>query len=429
MGITIVQKSDLRSKKKRSKIALVLSGGAITGGAFKLGGLQALNGFMLNRNIVDFDMFIGTSAGSFLATYLANGITTDQLANSFEGKDGHVDPIMISEFYALNLKDVLTAPTHIVEHLATTAIKGILDFVKTNNVFQKKFRRRLTAMVMRPTYKNIQAFVQYCLLQELEKKPQPAFPWHFIPNGIFTTDKLEQSTRQNLKKNKLCNDFETLYQQRRRRLYIISMILDTAERVVFGPDEKNDVSISKAMQASIALPLFYKPVRIENEDYIDGALAKTTSMDVAIAKKADLIICYNPFRPFNRGRHIEMNQEKITRVPIAEDGIYAVLNQAMRTMLHTRLMNGIQLWKKDPNFDGDIILIEPTEYDATFFDMNPMAFWERRRAATRGYESVRKSIRRQYPQLKQILNAHGIRVDPGFDVDGGDSGYTEKDAA
>ena len=100
MGITIVQKSDLRSKRKRSKIALVLSGGAITGGAFKLGGLQALNGFMLNRNIVDFDMFIGTSAGSFLATYLANGITTDQLANSFEGKDGHVDPIMISEFYA-----------------------------------------------------------------------------------------------------------------------------------------------------------------------------------------------------------------------------------------------------------------------------------------------------------------------------------------
>jgi len=136
MGITIVQKSDLKLKKKRSTIALVLSGGAITGGAFKLGGLQALNGLMLNRNIVDFDMFIGTSAGSFLATYLANGITTDQLANSFEGKEGHVDPIMISEFYSLNLKDVLTAPTHIVEHLATMAIKGALDFIKTNNVIQ-----------------------------------------------------------------------------------------------------------------------------------------------------------------------------------------------------------------------------------------------------------------------------------------------------
>lgn len=429
MGITIVQKSDLNLKKKKSTIALVLSGGAITGGAFKLGGLQALNGFMLNRNIVDFDMFIGTSAGSFLATYLANGITTDQLANSFEGKDGQVDPIMISEFYALNLKDVLTAPTHIVEHLATMAIKGAFDFIKTNNVFRKKFRRRLATMVTRPTYKNVQAFVQYCLLQELEKKPQPTLPWHFIPNGIFTTDKLERSTRQNLEKNKLCNDFETLYKQRQRRLYIISMILDTAERVVFGPDDENDVSISKAMQASLALPLFYKPVRIGNEDYIDGALAKTTSMDVAIAKGADLIICYNPFRPFNRGRHMEINQDKTARVPIAEDGIYAVLNQAMRTMLHTRLMNGVRLWEKDPDFHGDIILIEPTEYDATFFDMNPMAFWERRRAATRGYESVRESIRRKYPQLKQILNAHGIRVDPDFDVEGGDSGYTVKDAA
>lgn len=429
MGITIVHKSNPKRKKKKSTVALVLSGGAITGGAFKLGGLQALNQFMHNRDIVDFDMFIGTSAGSFLAAYLANGIATDQLANSFEGKEGQVNPIMVSEFYALNLKDVLTAPTHVIEHLATSAIKGVFDFIKTNNVFQKKFRRRLTTMVTRPTYENIQAFVRYCLLQELEKTPQPALPWHFIPNGIFTTDKLERSTRQNLEKNALSNDFDALYEQRRRRLYIISMILDSAERVVFGPDEKNDVSISKAMQASIALPLFYKPVRIGNEDYIDGAMAKTASIDVAIAKGADLIICYNPFRPFNRGRHIEINQEKAARVSIAEDGIYSVLNQAIRSMLHTRLMNGIRLWEKHPDFNGDIVLIEPTEYDATFFDMNPMAFWERRRAAIRGYESVQASIRRKYPQLKAILNTHGIQVDPDFDAEVRDSGHTEKDAA
>ena len=34
MGITIVQKSDPRVRKKNPKIALVLAGGAITGGAF-----------------------------------------------------------------------------------------------------------------------------------------------------------------------------------------------------------------------------------------------------------------------------------------------------------------------------------------------------------------------------------------------------------
>jgi len=377
---------------------------------------------MLNRNIVDFDIFVGTSAGSFLTTYLANGVTTDQLASSFEGRQSNVDPIMISEFYALNLKDILTAPTHIAEHLTTMAVKGAIDFIKTNNIFRKEFRKRLLAMAVRPTYENVQAFVHYCLLRESGKKTRPTLPWHFIPNGIFTTDKLEQSTRKNIEANKLCNSFNTLYKKRNRRLYIISMMLDTAERVIFGPDEKNNISISKAMQASIALPLFYKPVRIDESDYIDGSMTKTASMDVAIAKGADLVICYNPFRPFNRNRHDEMNKAtKGSRIRIAEDGIYAVLNQATRAMLHTRLMHGIRLWEKHPGFHGDIILIEPTEYDASFFDMNPMAFWERRRAAMRGYESVRQSIRRKYPQIKQILNAHGILVDPDFDADPIDS--------
>ena len=109
-----------------------------------------------------------------------------------------------------------------------------------------------------------------------------------------------------------------------------------------------------------------------------------------------------------------MNPDKALRNRIAEDGIYAVLNQAMRSLLHTRLMNGIRLWEKDPDFHGDIVLFEPTEYDATFFDMNPMAFWERRQAAVRGYESVRQSIQDAYPALKKVLNTHGIQVDPDF---------------
>ena len=112
-----------------------------------------------------------------------------------------------------------------------------------------------------------------------------------------------------------------------------------------------------------------------------------------------------------------MNPQNSPHHQLSEDGIYAVLNQAMRSLLHTRLMNGIRLWEKDPDFCGDIILFEPTEYDATFFDMNPMAFWERRKAAVRGYDSVRQSINKHYPQLKKVLNRHGIRVDPNFGLE------------
>ncbi|MCJ7682854.1 MAG: hypothetical protein MUO68_01020, partial [Desulfobacteraceae bacterium] len=78
------------------------------------------------------------------------------------------------------------------------------------------------------------------------------------------------------------------------------------------------------------------------------------------------------------------------------------------------LMHGINTYIKNPDFKGDIILIEPTEYDADFFDMNPLAFWGRREAAKRGFQSVSASINSNYKKLRRILGAYGIKVNPKF---------------
>ena len=74
MGITIVQKSDLNRPKDDPKIAIVLAGGAVSGGAYKVGGLHALDSCLENRKVTDFDTFVGLSAGSIVASLLANGI-------------------------------------------------------------------------------------------------------------------------------------------------------------------------------------------------------------------------------------------------------------------------------------------------------------------------------------------------------------------
>ena len=52
MTITIIQKSNLEIRKTNPKIALVLAGGAVTGGTYKLGGLKALNDYFSNRKII-----------------------------------------------------------------------------------------------------------------------------------------------------------------------------------------------------------------------------------------------------------------------------------------------------------------------------------------------------------------------------------------
>lgn len=415
MGITIIQKSDLSRPKKKAKIAVVLAGGAVSGAAFKLGGLMALNRLMANRRIIDFDIFVGISAGAILSVFLANGIPTREIISSLEGRRGMLDPIRASDFYYLNYGDFFKKPMHFYRDLFTIVPRGFVDFFLHNNMFRKEFRHSLYDVIQNPDYETCANFIKRCLRWQNAHRTRASFPWNYIPTGIFTTDRFEASIRKNIENNRLHNDFVSLYEKTGKQLYIVAMNLDSACRVIFGHDQVHDVSISKAMQASIAVPFFYKPVEINGIDYIDGAVVKTTSLDIAIDKGADLVICYNPFRPFNHdlfSQNCELGMSD--RIRISQDGLYAVFNQVMRTLLHTRLMNNLELRRKNPDFKGDIILVEPSEYDDKFFDMNPLAFWERRKAAKRGYESVRQSICSDYDILKPIFNAYGIEIDPDF---------------
>jgi len=414
MGITIVQKSDLSKPKRNPKVALVLSGGAVSGGAFKLGGLRALNSFMVNRNVKDFDMFIGISAGSVIATYLANDISVEEIHRSLIDRRGPLDAVRPFEFYSLNKADILKTPLHLLGDLVSITSRKVYGFIANNNVFRKRFREQLVALAANPNPASLERFATYCFERKELAVNHPSLPWHYLPNGIFKTDRIERSTRKNLEKNNLCNNFNELFLKTRKELYIVAMNLDTAQRSIFGHDQINTAPVSRAMQASIAFPLFFKPVTIDDIDYVDGAVIKTTSMDFAIEKGADLVICYNPFRPFNHESFDANNPEGRKRISIARDGIAAVINQVMRTMLHTRLMHGIKLYRKNPDFQGDIILVEPTEHDDRFFDMNPFSLNSRRKASARGFESVSNSLKENYAALREILEAYGIEASTDF---------------
>ncbi len=104
-------------------------------------------------------------------------------------------------------------------------------------------------------------------LRGIPNTQNPTWPWHYLPNGIFTTEKFERANRKNLEDHGLFNDFTELYKHRGKELYTIAMNLDCAQQAVFGHDEINTVPISKAMEASFAIPFFYKPVNIDGVDY------------------------------------------------------------------------------------------------------------------------------------------------------------------
>ena len=64
----------------RSKTALVLGGGGFTGGVYQIGALRALDLLTVNRTVNDFDVYIGTSAGAFVSTLVANGVTPEEMS-------------------------------------------------------------------------------------------------------------------------------------------------------------------------------------------------------------------------------------------------------------------------------------------------------------------------------------------------------------
>src|SRR3954451_22028110 len=66
-------------RRRSSKTALVLGGGGFTGGVDEIGALRAVDLLSVNKTINDFDVYVGTSAGSVVAAFAANGITPEQM--------------------------------------------------------------------------------------------------------------------------------------------------------------------------------------------------------------------------------------------------------------------------------------------------------------------------------------------------------------
>ena len=206
------------------------------------------------------------------------------------------------------------------------------------------------------------------------------------------------------------NDFRAFTRKRKRSLYLSACNLDSAERVIFGADENCRVTISQAMQASTALPGFYRPARIDGVDYVDGGVRNTANIDVAIDKGADLIICYNPFRPLSNFAGFNSAEKSGDGAHLADRGLKAVMNQVFRTMLHSRLKLGMQRYLTDDHFRGDIVLLEPQETDTDFFAMNPIAFWNRAEAMRHGFESVHDTLDKNFDELRDVLGRYGLTM-------------------
>jgi len=411
--VTIVQKSDLSIRKRGAKIALVLAGGAVTGGAYELGGLKALSDLIVNKDITDFDMYVGLSAGAFLAAPLACGLSPEELLASLDGKSDVLTQFSVFSLYHPNWSEFIIKPLNYLYDFASSVPRFALNFMQSLLLPESKLFSSFMNLWRRPGYTAIDNFMKTFIGTVLAAHPLPSI-LDAIPTGIFDNSHIEKYFRENFKRNGWKNTFVDIYNRRRKELYITAINLDTAERVVFGYDENSSLTVSEAIQASTAMPVFFNPARIKGVEYIDGGIAATANIDVAVKHGASLLICYNPFRPIKNEIVVrwlrDIDAYSTDKPHLSERGLLMILNQALRTLLYTRLHTALKQYEDNIDFRGDIILIEPEPYEHGFFLMNPLAFWRRMKAAEDGFISTKGSLERNYPAIKKILGSYGLET-------------------
>jgi predicted acylesterase/phospholipase RssA len=359
-----------RGRKRPSKTALVLGGGGFTGGVYEIGALRALDLLAVNSTVNNFDIYVGTSAGSFVAGMLANGVTPDEMMQVINSKEP-------SELDDLDLDRVLKP--------------NYLGFI------QKALGLPLRTVELLRSLARIGEFSAMDIGVGLAEA---------LPTGLYSNDGIDGYVTEALVGDGKVNDFRLL----ERELYLTATDLDTCERIVFGEDEWNDVPISKAVQCSTALPIVYKPVELKGRQMIDGGIRSTTNVDIAVEKGAKFIVVVNPLVPFVNDFQTTIPTVFGTRVRrVADMGLPAIANQTFRLIAHQRLHQAVEQWQE--KYPGvDIVLIEPEPTDELMFGTPIMDYSRRLKIARHGFESVTATLAKDYDRFDELAQRHGLEI-------------------
>jgi predicted acylesterase/phospholipase RssA len=347
---------------KRSKVALVLAGGGITGAVYEVGALRAINDILDGLTVNDFDIYVGTSAGALVCSLIANGLSPEEIIQALDNNHPEIGGVGVGDIFQADITEYLRGLLNIPRALWHLSVSSLLH----------PFNIALSDIIW-----------------ELA---------HVLPAGLYDSNSLERYVRRVLEMPGRHNRFDFL----EKKLFIVATELDSGNRAVFGQGGKGIVPISRAVAASSAVPILYRPVRIFGKDYVDGGLHGTASLDLAIEAGAKLVICINPMVPLNAARAFPDQHY------MRNHGIQAIVNQAVRTLLHSTLRYHIKNLKvKYP--DVDIILIQPEWDDERMFSHNPMYYNSRLLLAEHGFTTVTKGLIERYDYYEQVLKRHGIQ--------------------
>ena len=362
---------DRRRRPRRDKTALVLGGGGFTGGVYEIGALRALDLLAVNSTVNNFDVYVGTSAGSFIATLCANGVTPEEMMAVVTRKG-------TPAFKDIDLSDLLRP--------------NLLEFARKGATLPLKVASALKQFAS--TRGGVSAMDLALGLADI------------LPSGLYTGAGIEKYLDEVLNEPGRTNDFRELDCE----LYLTATDLDTCERVVFGVEGNDETPISTAVRASGALPMVYTPVEVGDRELIDGGIVSTTNLDLAVEAGAKLVIVINPIVPFVNDFASTIKTMRGTRPRRVSDMGFAQIGyQVFKLVAHQRLHELAKGW--EARYPGvDIVLIEPESTDELMFQTSMMSFTSRVEIARHGFESVTRKLAGEYDRYRDVAERHGLDI-------------------
>jgi NTE family protein len=356
-----------RTRRSRARVGLAIAGGGPIGGMYELGALRALDLAIEGLDLTRLHVYVGVSSGAFLAAGLANRMTPTEMCRVFitgDADDARFRPeAFLRPAFAEYLKRAASLP-RILFH-------GWRD------------------VLLRP--------------REISMTEVLSRFGGLIPTGLFDNSAIEAFLRDVFTRHGRTNDFREL----RRKLFVVGVDLDSGDAVRFGDPEWDDVPISRAVQASSALPGLYPPVEIRNRNFVDGALRRTMHASVAMDQDIDLLFGLNPLVPFDANRARAEGHD--LPESLVTGGLPVVLSQTFRTLLQSRMQVGMAKYATQYEHT-DQLVFEPNPDDAEMFFTNVFSYSSRQRVCEHAFQATLADLRARRDLIGPMLARHDLRL-------------------
>jgi predicted acylesterase/phospholipase RssA len=357
-----------RRLSSHGRFGLALAGGGPLGAFYEVGTLHAIGESFDGIDLTNLDMYVGVSSGAMIAAGLVNGYDTADMGLVFIHNASPEYPVRPGLFLRPAFREYL---------------------------------RRLNA---------IPGLAADILMQYLR---DPGKDWaesidplgRLLPTGLCDNRPFERFLAQMFTGPGRTNDFREL----RRSLYIVATELNSGYSVRFGEPGQDHVPISRAIQASTALPGLYPPVEIDDHTYVDGALMRTMNASLLLDEGADFVICINPLVAFDASSVPRRYGDVRKDLDLTRGGLPVVLSQTFRAMIQSRMLVGMRTYKQSyPT--TDVLLFEPDRGDDELFFKNVFRYADRKRLAEHAYQRTRRDLYSHADALEPVLARHGIRL-------------------